>query len=620
MSESFHFLHPLWFLALLPMAALLLLLKQTANSQNSWRKVVDPQLLPWLMLGDNGRRSHTTLWLLGIAWLIAVLALADPTWKKLPQPVFKTTQARVIVLDLSRSMNASDIKPSRLFRARLKIQDILNNKEEGQTGLVVFAGDAFSVVPLTRDSKTIRSMLQVLNPDLMPVQGSRVDLGLEKAAQLLKQSGLPQGEILLIGDGMENDQAMVTAKALKAQGYRTSVLGVGTTEGAPVPDGNGANLMDRSGKPVLAHLNQQRLQQLAKLGGGRYATLQNGDQDLQQVLLQTSPAKSDNIDNNQTQTRWQEQGPLLILMLLPLAALAFRRGWLMAVLLSSFLLPLPRPATAATWNDLWQRPDQQATKAFNQGQMEQAAKLANDPLLRGSAEYRSKNYASALKDFNRVKGADANYNRGNTLAKLGKYPEAIAAYKKALQQSPRMADALANKAAIEKLLQQQKQQQQKKSSNKSGKNDKNKTGKTRTGENKQSKNSSGKADKNKDHKNTKDSQGAKPSDNNAFAKAAEKLKKQQKAAANQKKQSVRNKPETGNAKNTKRKKPSATQRKARTTTAKATDQKAKSLGSEEQLAAEQWLRRIPDDPGGLLRRKFLYQYQQRRASKPGQLW
>lgn len=660
MLEQFHFVHPLWLLALLPLGSLVWLLKQRNDDDNAWRRVVDPNLLPLLLLnGKDGKASHITLWLLGAGWLIAVLALADPTWEKWPQPLFETQQARVIVLDLSRSMNAGDLKPSRLLQARLKVEDILDHKDkdEGQTGLVVFAGDAFSVAPLTRDAKTIRAMLRVLEPDLMPAQGSRADLGLKQAGELLRQAGIPEGEILLIADGIQNDAAIERARKLNKQGYRVSVLGVGTAEGAVVPDGHGGNLSDRQGNPVIARLDEQRLRQLAEVGGGHYARLQSSDRDLEQVLAASPQQRLGATESSEksglTSHAWKEQGPLLVVVLLPLAALAFRRGWLLSLLLAGALMPLPEPATAATWDDLWKRQDQRAAEALASGDAETAAKLARDPLRQGSAEYRRDNYQAALQAFKKAHGPEAAYNRGNTLARLGKYKEAIAAYEQALKQVPDMDDARVNKEAIEKLLQQRRKNQQQQnrgqqgqqdqSSGKPDQKDSDEQGqkgsneesqadsgehKSKSGENKESQ--SGSHEQSGEEAESK--QGARPGkeDKNQFAEALKKQPpeasangqkeeagKDQTAAGNEDRQmekQKRNQARPGSEK--------AQPSKDKSKGAVATDGQSKPLSSEEQLAAEQWLRRIPDDPGGLLRRKFLYQYQQRqsRPSNDGQAW
>ena len=214
---QFHFLEPAWLLMLLPLALLLWLAARRQAGDTAWRRIIDARLQPLLMNGGNAHRSRLPLWLLGIGWLIAILALANPVWERQPQPLMQTNTARVIVLDLSRSMLAQDLKPTRIERARFKVEDILADDEEGLTGLVVFAGDAFTVTPLTRDSETIRAQLRALEPAIMPSQGSRADLGLLQALDLLQQAGVVQGQIILIADGVEGDLATEAAEQVAQQ-------------------------------------------------------------------------------------------------------------------------------------------------------------------------------------------------------------------------------------------------------------------------------------------------------------------------------------------------------------------------------------------------------------------
>ncbi|MDQ2696524.1 MAG: VWA domain-containing protein, partial [Pseudomonadota bacterium] len=225
MIADFHFLRPLWLLALLPLPLVLWQLRRAAGA-GAWRKVCDPHLLAQLLSDSQGGGRKIPLALLGIGWLLAVLALAGPVWSQYPLPVMQSRDALVIVLDLSRSMLAADLKPSRLVQARFKAADALERRREGQTGLVAFAGDAFAVAPLTTDSATLTALLPVLSPDIMPVQGSRADLGLEKAGELL--DGI--GDVLLITDSADA-AALAAARALRERGVTVSVLGVGTPAG-----------------------------------------------------------------------------------------------------------------------------------------------------------------------------------------------------------------------------------------------------------------------------------------------------------------------------------------------------------------------------------------------------
>ncbi len=457
MPELFHFLQPLWLLALLPLLALLWWLRKPGEQDNAWRRVCDARLLPYLLTSPGSRASRLPLWLLAVGWLLIVVALADPVWEQQPQPVFRNEAARVVVLDLSNSMFSPDLKPSRLVRARYKVADILDQEFDGQTALVVFAGDAFAVTPLTNDSETVRALLSPLEPGLMPSQGSRVDLGLQKAGHLLRQAGALQGDILILTDGYEDDSALATAAELRQAGYRISVLGVGTEEGAPIPVAGGGFLRDNRDDIVVPALDPRALQALADAGGGRYATISSSAADLKRLLQITTPGMNAvTASTDHTTDSWRSHGSLIILLLLPLAALAFRRGWLMMLLVSVTVgISTPQPAMAAGWDDLWLRPDQQASRALQAGDPAAAARLAADPALRGTAAYQAGDYEQALDAFSTSSRDAAAYNQGNALAQLGRYEDAIAAYDRALLAEPGMPDAVHNRAEVEKLLQQQ---------------------------------------------------------------------------------------------------------------------------------------------------------------------
>ncbi len=660
MISQFHFVHPLWLLALIPLAALLWLVYQYKAGSGSqvWDKVIDANLLPLLLSGNDSKTSRSLFYLLGAGWLITVVALADPVWQKIPRPIFQTNAARVIVLDLSRSMLVPDLKPSRLARARFKIEDILSRKEEGQIGLVVFAGDAFTASPLTRDADTIRSLLQVLTPDIMPVQGSRADLGLAKAHELLVQAGINNGQVLLIADGVVGDLAVKQAKKLSRHGFSVSVLGVGTKAGGKIPGFSMVN-----GVPIIAKLDKAALQAVAKAGAGSYQTITNSNADLADLLnplVSNARVKGSENDTSKTPDNldaqdWKSSGPYLILLLIPLAALAFRRGWLFNIVLLlglSGMVLQPQPAMAFSFTDLWQRPDQQADKALKQQRFEQASQLAKDPLRRGSAEYKQGNYQKALESFLQAKGSDADYNRGNALAKLKKYQDAIKAYEQALKKDPGNQDAKANKEALEKLLKQQQQQQQKKQKRQQDQHNKeNKQGDKQSGEKNKSgdkkpaeQNKSGdKKETGNKNQNKKDQQGkdqqnqqgkkgtSKDKQQNQFYDAAKKLEKDKQSAkdnAQKNKQDGATNTQKGDkekskkddkADNAKAEKQSEKLKQAnqkqknrkQDQLPQGTKATAEELSKEERMAAEQWLRRIPDDPGGLLRRKFIHQYRQR---------
>ncbi len=663
MAEQFHFLHPLWLLALVPLALLLWRLRRAVTTDNPWHRIIDAPLQALLLTGQQQRVNRPLLWLLGLGWLMATLALADPVWEKRPQPLFQTNSAQVIVLDLSRSMLDRDIKPSRLARARFKIEDILDRDEEGQTALVVFAGDAFTVTPLTRDVDTIRALLKALDPALMPIQGSRADLGLKKAAELLQQAGLSNGQVLLLADGVDGDKARDAAEQLHDQGYRVSVLGVGSANPEPLTTAQGQLLRSRDGQLILPALESAALEAVARAGGGHYRPLGSDDSDIDALLdNSTSMTSEQPIGSDLHGQTWHSRGPWLAVLLLPLAALAFRRGWLLSVAMLVGVLSTPQPAMAGDWDDLWQRPDQQASQALAQKEYERASQLAEDPLLRGAAEYRRGHYEQALAAYSQASGAVADYDRGNALARLGRYEEAIAAYDAALKSAPEMADAQANKAAVEALLRQQpppenKDQSQHQSQNQSQgqpqdqpqdqpgdqpgdqKENRGSDGQqgdpssqdksaqpsapsksekqSQTGESSPQEGSaeSGQTPESQDQQTGQPDEVARENpaqngsdkgddDNNSFADAARALETARKQPPSGEPQPATRAPEPPPEHRPQAEAP-------RQSTQARQAARAEALDSEEQMAAEQWLRRIPDDPGGLLRRKFQYQYQQR---------
>ncbi|NOY16192.1 MAG: tetratricopeptide repeat protein [Gammaproteobacteria bacterium] len=333
--------------------------------------------------------------------------------------------------------------------------------------------------------------------------------------------------------------------------------------------------------------------------------------------------------------RWKETGPWLVILLLPLAALAFRRGWLLSVCLLVLTAIPNEPALAFSMMDLWQRQDQQAHKALLAGEAERASALAKDPLRKGVADYRKGDYEAAVEDFSSSGGAEAAYNKGNALAKLGKLQEAIDAYDQALKGQPGMEDAEYNREAVKKLLQQQKQEEQNQQGKQGNKDqqggqdqqDKN----NQQGDKGQQRKESEAAEGGQNQQQAEDKTGSardKEKDNkNAFSEAAEQARKdaagedpgQQEALTA--KQEEENNGENG-AEEDQRPvaQPQASQqdREGDQQEKSGTVAEAEDLSSEEKIAAEQWLRRIPDDPAGLLRRKLRYQYIQRggNAGKP----
>jgi len=266
--EDFHFLYPLWFLLLPVLALLVWWLDQIKSSTAQWDDFIDEKLRPYILSAGSGEKNKTFVISTAMAGLIAIIALAGPTWDKRAVPAFQTQQGLVVAMDLSTSMMIDDIAPSRLVRSRFKLIDLLKMRKEGQTGLVVFAGAAFPVSPLTDDTKNITEQVIHLGPGIMPVQGSRVYLAIDEASKLLQQGGFKKGNILLMTDGLaELNKAIASAEKAKQQGYNVSILGIGTEKGGTIPLAGGRVYTDSNGLPIIASLNEEQLKQVVKAGG-----------------------------------------------------------------------------------------------------------------------------------------------------------------------------------------------------------------------------------------------------------------------------------------------------------------------------------------------------------------
>lgn len=598
----FHFLRPDWFWALVPAVLLFLILRTRYARQSNWEQSIDRDLLPYLLDAPKSGSSKRPLVLMLIAWLLATVALAGPVWHKLPQPVHERQNALVVIMDLTRSMYAVDVDPNRLTRERQKLTDLLNERKEGVTGLVVFAGDAHAVTPLTDDPKNIEAMIPALAPEIMPAPGSRLAPALQRAYQLFKDGGAATGRILVMTDEIRDlARAEAVARAHR-EDYPVSVLAVGTAQGAPISADhltpNGGYLRDKNGNLIIPKVNFANLEAFARQAGGRFSPMTVTDADLRYLLAdKPMPGRDKFTTLHRDFDVWREEGPWLLLLLLPIAAFAFRRGWLWS-LLPLMLMLHSRPAEASIWEDLWKTPDQQGSAALKHGNAARAAQLFENKAWRATARYRNKDFADAAKTFASIDSSNGKYNLGNALAHQGHYEDAIKAYDKALAMNPHNADAAYNKKLLEKLLKQKKEQ------NKQGKQGKNKQqqhGKSGKGQqaqnNQKEQQQSGKS---------QSQQGDRQQQQNQQARAGDKKKQQSQSAAQRQAERQKEKAQ--------REKEREAERGKKGKHGKQNKQQAAGdanhLTDEQRQAIQQWLRRVPDDPGGLLRRKFALQHQE----------
>jgi Ca-activated chloride channel family protein len=584
--DNFHFLRPIWLLALIPVLLFFVAMWRVNSVVTAWDKAIDKNLLPYLLDRSKNASQRTPLILLFAAWALSILALAGPVWEQLPQPVQKKEDALVIVFDLSLSMFAPDHSPNRLDLAKRKLRDILTLREEGQTALVVYAGDAHTVTPLTDDVVTIEALVPSLSPNIMPLFGSKPVEAIELAIGLLDGTEANRGKVLLMTDGISGfDEELLITELFAENDYELLIMGIGTEEGAPIRTNDGNFLTDEAGALIIPTLNKNVLQSLANRVSGRYHDIQLADSDLAFLLSDFELLDEDQMSDVEEEFDvWHEFGPWLLLLVLPIAAMSFRRGWLFSLVLvtgSGMMLP-SQQVQALEWKDLWMTRDQQAAEAFASEEHSTAALLFKATDWAGAANYKAANYEAAIASFSSIDTVDGHYNRGNALALSGNYAESIAAYDMALSLELGHVDSLQNKAIVEQLLEQEEAE---------------------NGENQEGEDQENESEQNSENESDQDSESSEQQDQES-----------QEGDQSQQDQEQQNQPpeeQEGSESNSEQNTPSET-----------TNEEF-----EEQQSLEQWLRRIEDDPGELLRRKFRYQYRQRQLNgtanslqNGGQIW
>ena len=450
-----HWFRPEW-LAVLPLLGWLLWkLWHRQKRAGRWQMILPVAFQRVLLSGGNGRVSKLPWIVLGLGWLLAALALMGPSWQRVEQATQKPADPLVVMLQLTPEMLATDSSPTRLEQARRKVYDLLQNRSDAQTAVIVYAGSAHTLVPLSDDLATSRNLLEALKPSIMPQPGHRADLAVGKALQLLDQGALGQGRLLLIGSSLSAQEREGIRNRLGSDAPPLLMLGIGTRDGAPVVDENGQLLKDDQGAILLPRLDSPDLRSFLLDIGGRYRQARLDDNDLRGLGLLDGALHLRADGQTQRLDTWADQGYWLLLPLLLLAACAGRRGWLFCLPL---LFLLPQPSYAFSFTDLWLRPDQQGQRLLEQKKPLQAVQHFEDPMWQGMALYQAGDYAAAAERFAEVNSASAHYNRGNALAMAGELEAAIDAYEQALERQPELQAAAQNKALIEQLLEEQHEQ------------------------------------------------------------------------------------------------------------------------------------------------------------------
>ena len=458
----------LWGLLLIPIVILFFKLATKKTADKQLANFADPELLPHLLANIPGKKPMVnllSLWCL--LWLIGVIAMANPRWKFIEYETYKPDAALVVVLDLAQSMSAEDLKPSRIVRAKQQIQDILTAGRGVRVGLVGFAKVPHLITPITDDFGTILHLLPAIDIDLISKQGGDISAALQMASKLLQAEPGESKHILLISDGNFKNNYIDAIKTLTAKNILLHVAAVGTEQGAPFKDATGA-WKKVNNELVIAKLNIDILQGIAKLGSGKYWQVNYGDQDTASLVQQIlGNGVNNQVMGTTTVRQWEEGFFWLLFPMLVLALLLQRKHLQLGLYMVAIMLCMPEQSMAL---DLFHNNAQQGKILFDNGEYEKAAEKFADPYKRGVALYKAGQFAAAEQAFNDSSrpavALQAKYNLGNAQLKQGKYKQAIDTYEVLLKEDPDNTLAKDNLALAKKLL-KDKENQSEQENNKS---------------------------------------------------------------------------------------------------------------------------------------------------------
>ncbi|CED57132.1 putative membrane protein [Aliivibrio wodanis] len=452
---NFTFLYPLWFLALIPLGVLVLIQRKNKNTTG----LIAPHIAKQLGMTQKTQGNGFTLGLV-LAWLCVTTALAGPSFGYKDSPSFQLSGARVLVMDMSRSVYATDVKPNRLTQEKYKAKDLLPYWKEGMTGLVAYGADSYLVSPLTEDSQTLNNLITNLSPEIMPYKGKGSNLlaAVEQSIEMMKKSGHQQGDIIVLTDGISNQQLDKVMNRVKGTKWRISLLGIGTKNGAPIELPSGQLLTNASGKTVVATLDSDPLVTLAQATNGVAQLIQSDNSDIETIARLTKTPLEQVTQNSDTQVNSRaNHGYWLLFPLVLFSLLSFRKGMFLALLL--VLLPVDKSMASTDISSRLLSDDYSAHLQFEQKDYQAASEQFKSKQWKGAAQYKAGDYKGAIESLTGLEDTQSQYNLANALAQSGQLEDAKEKYESLLKTAPDMKDAKKNLDLVNKALEQKQQQQ-----------------------------------------------------------------------------------------------------------------------------------------------------------------
>ena len=628
---DFTFIRPAVLWLLIPALALFFI-AFIKHKKQSADNLIAPHLAPFIMNESNTKASQP-LWLVAVFCCLAIIFSAGPSFEEKQVPVFQSKSARVIVMDMSYSMYSTDIAPNRLMQSRFKALDMIELFKEGDTALVAYAGSAFTISPLTNDATTLTNLIPSLSPDIMPDKGSNVLAGLDMAKELLTQAGYIDGDIILVTDGIDQEEQSDITSFTSNSSYRLNIYGVGTEQGAPIKLPEGGFLKDSYGQIVIPTINISRLKSLATRSGGKFALYQPSSSD----IATFAPSANSELlkDEKQSHALWRiDAGIYGLLILLPLGLYLFRSAAFVGAFLVLSVLPTQQ-ASALELPSFLKNTDQQALDAYKNKDFERAAN-ADSSSLKGSALYQQGNFDAALEAFSKDKSATGFYNYANALAKSGQLEQAIDAYKQAQTLQPNFSEAADNQALVEQLLEQQQQQQQQQQQEGDSQDNQQQSDQSeqqnnqQSDQNQQGENSDSQSEQNQgeqsqeqqgepgDESDTEQDQQSAESGSQSDKQNEPELETQPQANQEQKQPEQTNEEQAENTQPQTAQQQTLTDEQKQNAQQQAAQAQTRELTNEEKEKAQQLnqlLRKVPDDPAILLRNKMQLEAQKRQYQR-----
>lgn len=440
--SDFHFLRP-WFLLGAALAIALWAAGRAQRGAIGRDSGIAPQLLPYLTLHTAGSRGPRPLDLMALLLALGSVAAAGPAWQRDEPDFLDNVAPLVVAVDLSRTMDATDVPPSRLEAAKQTVRDLAARRAGAKTGLIAYAGSSHLVLPPTDDHDLLDLFAQALSTDLIDRDGRDAAGAIDLAAQVLaaERAG---GTLLLMTDGAPAPDK-VRERAQAARDLQILILAVGKG-GAP------------GGVDVPA------LRELARAAGAPLGSLTASPDDLDWIALHAQQHFESVQDAAAGSPHWKDAGYWLCWPLALLALLALRRGWRVAwqacLVAGVFAFSAPHEANAGGLADAFFTPDQQGRLAFDRGDFGAAADHFQDPYWKGRAAYAAGDYPSALTAFSQQTSPEAYFYIGNTQVRLHRYDAALSAYDRALALKPGWEPAVVNRGIVTRLLAAMSQEQQ----------------------------------------------------------------------------------------------------------------------------------------------------------------